>query len=351
MEHPKSETPPLEAPALETQDEFKYANVRATDYFEKEFEKIPVAISLSKRVLTAEEQKDLDLEKLTVVKESLFDSDVFFQMYPDMVYRIPYKDSEKYLDLYILFEHKSHSDAYTVLQLYFYSVQIYLMRYKKHRETPNAGRFFLPEIIPVIYHTGNRPFRAAKNINEFFQDMAGKNKAKLNFEARIRDLAIIPTEELELKPNELEFGIVERLMQGIHKDDIYQRVQSMQEPLGRLAQDKANWDFLNLSFGFLGKNTDKISQDQYRQIFKKIEPKGDSNMISLFDQLEAKGRAEGEVRGKAKTLVKVLQTKFHAVPQSIIDRINEIRDSVVLESLVVSAMMSDSFDEFLKELN
>ena len=74
----------------------------------------------------------------------------------------------------------------------------------------------------------------------------------------------------------------------------------MQEPLGRLAQDKANWDFLNLSFGFLGKNTDKISQDQYRQIFKKIEPKGDSNMISLFDQLEAKGRTEGEARGEVR---------------------------------------------------
>jgi len=58
------------------------------------------------------------------------------------------------------------------------------------------------------------------------------------------------------------------------------------------------------------------------------------------------GEARGETRGKADTLLHILEKKFQKVPRETEDRIRAMTDPVVLDSWAVHAAMCSSMKEF-----
>ncbi|MGL4943846.1 MAG: hypothetical protein ACRC46_11735 [Thermoguttaceae bacterium] len=60
----------------------------------------------------------------------------------------------------------------------------------------------------------------------------------------------------------------------------------------------------------------------------------------------AEGEARGVVRGAARALIRILNKRLGAVPQHVEDRVMEIRDLVVIESLTEFALTCASLEEF-----
>ena len=61
---------------------------------------------------------------------------------------------------------------------------------------------------------------------------------------------------------------------------------------------------------------------------------------------EARGEARGRALEKAQGIVTVLSRKFSRVPKTISQRLNQIQDLTVLDSLFISALDCASIEEF-----
>jgi hypothetical protein len=61
-------------------------------------------------------------------------------------------------------------------------------------------------------------------------------------------------------------------------------------------------------------------------------------------KIEAK--KEGKLEGKLNALLLVLRDRFGALPTELENRLSEIQDEVVLDSLLVRAIHVDTLDEF-----
>ena len=76
-------------------------------------------------------------------------------------------------------------------------------------------------------------------------------------------------------------------------------------------------------------------------------------MPSVFDQIEARGfdrgLARGELMGKAEYVIQTLKIRLKQVPQDVQRRIKDIRDPIALNSLLVSAILCQSMEDFLRD--
>ncbi|AGA89810.1 hypothetical protein Thimo_0987 [Thioflavicoccus mobilis 8321] len=95
---------------------------------------------------------ELDLERLTISPDT-FVTEALRKVYFDLIYQIPYRDS--CLSVYLLFEHKSQSDHWVLLQLLRYIVasgELYRDQHPKART--------LPPIYPLVLYHGETHWRA-----------------------------------------------------------------------------------------------------------------------------------------------------------------------------------------------
>ena len=71
--------------------------------------------------------------------------------------------------------------------------------------------------------------------------------------------------------------------------------------------------------------------------------------LEYYSGLEA-AKEEGEARGEARGVVRILTTRFGRVPQAVSERVLAIGDLVVLDSLTELAVTCRSLEEFKKAL-
>lgn len=90
--------------------------------------------------------------------------------------------------------------------------------------------------------------------------------------------------------------------------------------------------------------------ERFAEAARAIDPEGEhaimSTMQELIQQGEAKGRAEGELRGRAETLLKLLRLRFGAPPASVVERIAGA-DVATLDRWVERVLTAASMEEVL----
>jgi len=119
--------------------------------------------------LPADLTAQLDLASLERVNGSYVDGEGS-QRHSDMVWRILLEG--RWLYLYLLLEFQSAPDPWMALRMRVYSALLYQDLIKRH-ELPAAS--YLPPILPVVLYSGQKPWRAARNMVEL--TMPGLNDA------------------------------------------------------------------------------------------------------------------------------------------------------------------------------
>ncbi|WP_295445261.1 Rpn family recombination-promoting nuclease/putative transposase [uncultured Thiodictyon sp.] len=127
-------------------------------FFRESFGRREIALDFLRHQLPAEVLAEVDLGTLEISKDTYVSTDLR-SAYSDLVYRLRYRDTR--LNVYLLFEHKSSPEHWTLLQLLRY-IAAEGQEYRKQH--PHARR--LPPIYPLVIYHGERHWRAPRSFHE-----------------------------------------------------------------------------------------------------------------------------------------------------------------------------------------
>lgn len=129
----------------------------------------------------------LDLESISVSRKSYVDHDIKASR-SDVLIRTRVRDRPAIV--YVLVEHKSSPERWTVLQLLKYMVRIWEKEVKGRRG--KAHREPLSVIIPIIFYCGLRIWRYPLAFDEYFDTPADLEHFIPDFTPKFTDLTRIP---------------------------------------------------------------------------------------------------------------------------------------------------------------
>lgn len=300
-----------------------------------------------------------DLAQLEVCEDSYLD-DELRESFVDVLYRIPLRSGET-LCVFILIELKTSSERFTMFQVLKYIVRIWDAEFKKFKkeqehksEQDQPTPFLLPMVFPMIVHHGETRFTAPTEMADLQDVLEGFESQAVQLKAMLFDLAQISESEL---PDDPELWASFTIMQAVfspkideHLLNVYQRVYPLFEKRPSLLE---RWKQM---FWYAISSCKYFTREKCAKTVDKINEVRGANMsvlekpVYLMDVLLAEGEARGEARGKVKSLLHVLAAKFKNVPKWVSDRISQIGDLVVLDSLMVAAATCQSLEEFEEAL-
>ena len=127
-------------------------------FFRESFARREIAQDFMRHHLTAEFLAEIDLDSLAIAKDSYVSKELR-KAYSDLVYRVRMRDGE--LQIYLLFEHKSRPEHWTLLQLLRYAVAAddeYRNQHLKARR--------LPPVYPLVLFHGRAQWRVPASFHE-----------------------------------------------------------------------------------------------------------------------------------------------------------------------------------------
>ncbi|SHG47967.1 conserved hypothetical protein (putative transposase or invertase) [Thermosyntropha lipolytica DSM 11003] len=139
-------------------------------YFKEVIENPKIAASLMEIILPEEIREIIDLESLKLEKDS-FISGELKEAYSDLLFQTGLKGEEE-IYIYLLIEHKSYPDRYTILQLLKYMVNIW------ERDLRKENKKELTPIIPIVFYHGERKWEIIKSIADITKGIKEYPKLK-----------------------------------------------------------------------------------------------------------------------------------------------------------------------------
>ncbi|MGL4943223.1 MAG: Rpn family recombination-promoting nuclease/putative transposase [Thermoguttaceae bacterium] len=294
----------------------------------------------------------LDLGKLEVCEDSYLD-DELRESFVDVLYRIPLRSGEM-LCVFILIELKTSSERFTMFQVLKYVVRIWDAEFKKFRLRQEQGEeqpatFLFPMVFPMIVHHGETRFTAPIEMADLQDVVDGFELQAVRLKAILFDLAQMSESDL---PDDPELWASFTMMQAVFSPKIDEHLLNVYEKVYPLFEQRPSllgrWKQM---FWYAISSCKYFTREVCAKTIVKINKVRGANMsvlekpVYLMDVLLAEGAAIGETRGKADALLRVVNARFKGVPKRVSDRISQIRDGVVLDSLTVTAATCQSLKE------
>ena len=292
----------------------------------------------------------------------------------DIVIEVPFRHESESdnLIIYILIEHQSTVDSTMPFRLLLYMTQIWDSQ-RREWESNNVPRseWRFRTIIPIVFYTGDRPWNASLSLGEMIGTPAELSKFVPKFE--ILYLGVMQTPDAELTKTNHPLGW---LLTVLKKADapketlrkaIIEAISSLNALDDELARQRrqAIEYFLLLIFHrrpveeqdelsavvsqHIEQSTDKeevesVAQTMAQLVFERGDAQG-------FERGDAQGFERGAVQAKQEALLKLLQSRFNTVPDTINERITVIRDISRLGSLFDKALNAETLEEIDSEFH
>jgi hypothetical protein len=189
-------------------------------YFRETFGRVEIARDFLRHHLPGELLASVDLSTLEVSPDTFVAEDLR-QDCSDLVYRIAFADSE--LRIYLLLEHKSRPEHWTLLQLLRYAVAAGEQYRKQH---PQARH--LPPVYPLGLYHGEREWKAPLSFHELVAPLPDALKPFVpQFRCELHDISV--RSQVEIKGATLT-RLAQLALRYIFTD---QPVERLRELLGR----------------------------------------------------------------------------------------------------------------------
>ncbi len=326
-------------------------------FFQVVFSIPEIAVAFLKNILLPELFDQIDFDKLDIQDSILGESDYFQKSAADIVYAIPFKNRAEILRVYVILEHKSYSDSLTIFQLTRYCVHIMEREIKEAKQSrQKMSQFRFSPILPVIIHHGRSPFKAATELSQLESTLTGMEEHSLKLKAFLFDLNCINVNDLPYGTNVPEFISVLKMMQAIFSRKGAVLASEAFKALRPYSENIKYKNLIRTMLMYMTQCSKHINEQEYNQLVSddKIINQGEKDMTSLAQQWIAEGKEQGIEQGAICTLrdviLQILKTRFGNVSESVEQNINRKNDIIALKSLIQSATIAKTLDEFIKEL-
>ncbi len=325
------------------------------NFFQKVFSEVANAETFLKVALPAVLQARLDLTDLTLDSTS-YVSEEYKASFSDLVVKCRTKTQEFPVDVYLLFEHKSHPDKGVPVQLLRY---MSLAWQRDHDEKKP-----LRVIIPLVFYHGESEWRIPTQFHEQFAIEEELKPFLLNFSYVLFDANVWDWQAESSQPLRANVFLLSAMMlmkAAFRKDlELIRQVFRLWHQLGFMREEERIIFLLIYVTA-----THDIPVTQLEQMLEdsnlNSNLKGDDIMPTLAQRWIEQGMERGMEKGMEKgiekgylldrqeVLIMLLSTRFqlHENEKQIIRAVNEIEKLTAALKLVVAAQTKD---EILKAL-
>jgi hypothetical protein len=319
-------------------------------FFELTFEMLMLAQAFLRCVLPAKLLARLDIEALTIEPKKLFDV-LFKETRADVIYRVPIRDSAMHIDFFIILEHKSFDDFWTIFQVFCYVARLCEREFKTAKEEGRVDKSYrLPPVIVIIIHHGETRFTGSLELDELFYDVPEIRNLLPKMKAILVDLSVMDESAIPNDPNVPELKAVLMILKVIFSKEVGVKAKEVFEELKPFSEQPKYRSLIRLICVYLASSAKhlKSRQDELVQVIQTVV--GEKNMSTLYELWTTEAKNEGEAKFGRNAVLSVLRKRFTNVPQKIESAIQQMNDPIALESLHSYALDSQTLDEFADAL-
>lgn len=230
--------------------------------------------------------------------------------------------------IYLLIEHKSTDDRWTVLQLFTYLGAIWR---RFHRDHPRKR---LPPILPFVLHHGTASFTAPRNLRALI-DLEGLPTDLVAMQPEctfaLDDLASQSEKELQGRVGSCFAKLALLCLQRVQTGDAAEVAATLRgwgQLMERLRVTRSGQDDLLAVFSYLFEVAG-LPDEQLHTILIDITPRSTHKMITAAEHIRRRTRKEVrpkfEAAGQARGLLRQLKIRFGVLPPKLVSRIKRAR--------------------------
>lgn len=306
--------------------------------------------------IEGEWKQELDLEKAEKMDKSFILQD-FAERESDIIYRVPFKQKEKEVYLYILIEHQSSVDFTMPFRFLVYITELWRDIFKNTEENKRKSKGFrLPPVFPILLYNGEHKWTAFQKLSEIIEGSHLFPGFIPDFSYYLLDISHYPEDKLKnLAGNLAKIFLLEH---PLSEEKIFSSILECFRGLEQ-ESDKEIWKAISNWLAYFMKKCfqtpqieEILSEIQYekrKESFTMIETLGE-RLINYWKKEGLKeGLKEGIKEGKQETLKKsicrVVKKRFGNMPQSIQEKLEKMQEIAELESILDKSLDASSPDE------
>jgi predicted transposase/invertase (TIGR01784 family) len=307
-------------PCLDRTDELATPHDR---YFRESFARVEVARDFLAHQLPAALLAEVDLSTLEIAADTFIAEDLRGDC-SDLVYRLTCRGGA--LEVYLLFEHKSRPEHWTLLQLLRYVVASGERHRKQH---PEARR--LPPVYPLVLYHGERQWRAPVSFHDLVEPLP-ESLAPFVPQFRYALTDICARTGAELKGAVLT-RLVLLALRHIFSDQPVERLRELLALIRQIEDQSEATRILYTLLHYYLSASSSLDDNELRTLLA-ATPMGDTTMQTLFEryheQGREKGRQEGRQEGETAVLLRLIERKFGPASASVRQRIAQADPETLL---------------------
>jgi predicted transposase/invertase (TIGR01784 family) len=315
-------------------------------FFKASWSRPEVARGFLAHYLPAEVQAALDLNTLTLSKESFVDATLKAH-YSDLLYQVKRTQGEGAY-VYLLMEHKSYPDRWTVFQLLRYLVRIWERELEK-----KPAR--LPAIVPLVVYHGEKGWEATWNLRALVETDDALSAFVPDFRYLVCDLS---QDDLTQLQGQATLQVAVRLLKYILRREFAERLPEIAAFFREALTQPDGLHYLQTALKYIAQSTDKLDDTTLQTIVQRALPElGDTLMPTIAETWEERGRQEGRQEAIAEAItyarvdvIEILEARFGTIPPSLAYRVNALDDLIKLRKLLTQAATVDSLETFQAHL-
>lgn len=304
-------------------------------FFRENFGRPAIARDFLRHVLPAALLAEVDLTALIIAKDTYVSPDLR-QVYSDLVYTVRYREGD--LQIYLLFEHKSQPEHWVLLQLLRYIVAGGDEYRKQH---PKARH--LPPVYPLVLYHGQQRWRVPGQ----FHDLVAPLPAALapfvpQFRYALHDIS--PRGSSEIK-GEVLTRLVQLALRHIFSDQPLERLRELLRLIEQVIDQPTALEILESLLRYYVQGTRRLDEQDVRMLLKETQS-GEPLMQTFIDKYIEQGLKQGERRGEAAMLLRLIERKFGPPSERVRTRITQADAETLLE-WSERLLVAHSLDEVL----
>lgn len=309
-------------------------------FFRESFGRREIAQDFLRNQLPADLLAEVDLGTLEVSKDTYVATDLR-SAYSDLVYRVRCRGGD--LSVYLLFEHKSSPEHWTLLQLLRY---IAAEGEQHRRQHPEARR--LPPVYPMVLYHGERSWRAPRCFHDLVEPLPGALAPYVpRFTYALHDFSARTDAEIK---GEVLTRLVLLAMRWIFSDEAIDRLRDLLGLIEQVQDRETALEILESLLRYYVQGTQRVDEGDLRALLQQTST-GDPIMQTFIDRYIEQGRQQGiqqgRHQGEAAVLLRLIERKFGPPMESVRQRVEDA-DTETLLRWSERILTADSLDAVLQ---
>jgi predicted transposase/invertase (TIGR01784 family) len=306
-------------------------------FFRESFSRREIALDFLRRYLPAELLAEIDLDTLDIGKDSYVASDLR-TAYSDLVYRVQHRDGP--LSVYLLFEHKSRPEHWTLLQLLRY-ITAEGDQYRK--QSPKAKH--LPPIYPLVIYHGERQWRVPRGFQQLVSPLPQALTAFVpQFTYALVDLSARTNAEIK---GDVLTRLVQLALRWIFDDQPIERLRTLLALIEQVQDKDTAVAILESLLRYYVQGTQRIEEHDVRELLQQSTHTGDPIMQTFIDryieqgvqqglqqgvqQGLQQGVQQGVQQGGAAMLLRLIERRFGPPSEQVRERVTRADPNTLLQ--------------------